>query len=366
MTRSTTGTNLFITKIEINRTVVDDAIVLENVAALRDFVPTEACTVKVKMNDVKVTYVGLYTDSYGETTDRAVLEDASAGNAFEGYTLGYVLKAGQTLNGELVLDVTLDSWGMPIYTSSLDNVTITDGEPSPLEVTDDNILEYLGDFSWRLVKFSNVTARVDSEYGDVYFQIPVLGEDPIGMMDAWSAIADSDMPADGDVVDVVGYYVDYFGYFQFFQPLSISKVYYLVGNMNDWKANADYKLTKNTAAEVEEYMITLDLAADAQFKVMRANGETEIWYPDGMGNAYGENGELTEAGNYTVYFRPNADGGDDWFYNVIYVAKNTATGVNALGADIANGAVVYNMQGVRVQNVKKGLYIVNGKKVLVK
>ena len=115
--------------------------------------------------------------------------------------------------------------------------------------------------------------------------------------------------------------------------------YYLVGNMTEWKPNAEYKLTANTAAEgVEEYMITVDLAADAQFKIAKSNGTTiadSDWYPTGMGNNYGENGELQGAGKYTVYFRPNADGGDDWFYHVIYAQKlYTITVVNCDGMTI--------------------------------
>ena len=100
--------------------------------------------------------------------------------------------------------------------------------------------------------------------------------------------------------------------------------YYLVGNMTEWKPNAEYKLTANTAAEGVEYMITVDLAADAQFKIAKSNGtiiNDDDWYPQGMGNNYGENGELQGAGKYTVYFRPNGDGGDDWFYHVIFAQK---------------------------------------------
>jgi hypothetical protein len=100
--------------------------------------------------------------------------------------------------------------------------------------------------------------------------------------------------------------------------------YYLAGNMTEWKPNAEYKLTANTAAEGVEYMITVDLAADAQFKIAKSDGTTIAdtdWYPSGMGNNYGENGELAGAGKYTVYLRPNADGGDDWFYHVIFAQK---------------------------------------------
>ena len=120
-------------------------------------------------------------------------------------------------------------------------------------------------------------------------------------------------------------------------------------------------------------MITLDLATTDMFKIARSDDGTTIaddaWYPAGMGNSYGENGEITETANYTVYFRPNADGSADWFYDVIYVVKNgPATGINNIDNDGVAGEkdVYYNLQGVRVANPGKGVYIKNGKKVLVK
>ena len=97
--------------------------------------------------------------------------------------------------------------------------------------------------------------------------------------------------------------------------------YYVVGNFTNWSINDAYKMTLNTeCTSTTEYMLTLDLAADAQFKVVKDDGQSQTWYPDGMGNNYGENGELKGAGKYTVYFRPNGDGNQDWFYNVMYVA----------------------------------------------
>ena len=151
--------------------------------------------------------------------------------------------------------------------------------------------------------------------------------------------------------------------------------YYLTGNMTEWGPKADYKLTLNTEAApgVVEYMITLDLATTDMFKIARSDDGTTIvaggWYPDGMENSYGEHGEITETANYTVYFRPNADGNADWFYNVIYVVKNgPATGINGIDNNGVAGEkdVYYNLQGVRVANPGKGVYIKNGKKVLVK
>ena len=97
--------------------------------------------------------------------------------------------------------------------------------------------------------------------------------------------------------------------------------YYVVGNFTNWSTNPAYKMTLNTeCTSTTEYILTLDLDADAQFKVVKVEGETATWYPDGMGNNYGENGELKGAGKYTVYFRPNEDGNQDWFYGVINVA----------------------------------------------
>ena len=51
----------------------------------------------------------------------------------------------------------------------------------------------------------------------------------------------------------------------------------------------------------------------------------------------------------------------------IVVSKDTTTGVNEIAVDAAD-AVIYNLNGVRVEknNLTKGIYIVNGKKISVK
>lgn len=104
------------------------------------------------------------------------------------------------------------------------------------------------------------------------------------------------------------------------KPAPAAADYYVVGNMTEWKINPDYKLALNEAAETEEYMLALQMAANDELKVVKSTDGTNIetWYPDGMDNNY----KVTAAGDYTVYFRPKADGGDDWFYGVIYAAAN--------------------------------------------
>ena len=61
---------------------------------------------------------------------------------------------------------------------------------------------------------------------------------------------------------------------------------------------------------------------------------------------------ITEAGNYTVYFRPNADGGEDWHYGLIYAARNTE--------DIENIVLTEQVQKVFVDGV---IYIVRDGKM---
>lgn len=114
-------------------------------------------------------------------------------------------------------------------------------------------------------------------------------------------------------------------------PGSVDK-YYVFGSFNGWAANENYRLTLNKEAATTEYMIELPLTTTDQFKVVKVDGETKIWYPDGTNNNYGQNGEIQEDGNYTIYFRPNGDGGQDWFYNVIYVAKITPSAIDAVNA----------------------------------
>ena len=91
--------------------------------------------------------------------------------------------------------------------------------------------------------------------------------------------------------------------------------YYLAGTMNEWAAAAEgYKFAANPEAE-GEYMLTITLAENAEFKVR--NGDT--WYPS-EGDNYVV--DAAHAGEKTIYFRPDGQGGEGWHYGVIYVAPN--------------------------------------------
>ena len=99
--------------------------------------------------------------------------------------------------------------------------------------------------------------------------------------------------------------------------------YYIVGTMTGWGINPDYKLTANEAAE-GEYMFTgLNLTPTDEFKVVYSEDGSvaKTWYPEGMDNNFGQNGEIKTVGVYDIYFRPDGQGGEDWFNGVIYAAN---------------------------------------------
>ena len=63
----------------------------------------------------------------------------------------------------------------------------------------------------------------------------------------------------------------------------------------------------------------------------------------------------------------NKEGGDAFNFTAIVLVKKESTGINTLNVEreMLNGEV-YNLAGQRVHNPRKGLYIVNGKKVMMK
>ena len=96
--------------------------------------------------------------------------------------------------------------------------------------------------------------------------------------------------------------------------------FYVVGSFTDWQTDAAYILAKNTEAEGEYYLSGVDLHKDDEFKVVETNGSIQgfepVWYPEGFDNSY----IVSADGTYDIYFRPNYNGGEDWYFNCIYVA----------------------------------------------
>ncbi|MBR6963384.1 MAG: Ig-like domain-containing protein [Prevotella sp.] len=193
--------------------------VLENIAALKAFTPSgdEPEDVVLTLTDAKVTLV----DAEG---DRIIFEDASAGYYLEGSGLSSQLKAGQTMNGTMSFTAEADYYGGSALTLTDSNFSTTDGELTPLEVTEDNVDDYAENYDYRLAKFTSASIKVQSgSYGDDVFLIPdVLSGMEIGIMDLFGLV--TEMPADGAKVEATGWVINYMGMLTFFQPLSITEI----------------------------------------------------------------------------------------------------------------------------------------------
>ena len=71
-----------------------------------------------------------------------------------------------------------------------------------------------------------------------------------------------------------------------------------------------------------------------------------------MGNDF----VISEDGDYTVYFRPNGDGGEGWHYGYIYAAKKEATAISNTAADaeavkVLNNGMLLIRKGNKTYNV---------------
>ncbi|MBQ3328201.1 MAG: hypothetical protein IJG86_10595, partial [Clostridia bacterium] len=98
--------------------------------------------------------------------------------------------------------------------------------------------------------------------------------------------------------------------------------YYVIGNFTEWQVNANYKMTKVNDAPEEYIFENIDLDTTSQFKIVYSSDGSErtTWYPGGMGNNYGENGEITADSNYIVLFHPTYTEG--WFEGFIKLIDN--------------------------------------------
>ena len=134
--------------------------------------------------------------------------------------------------------------------------------------------------------------------------------------------------------------------------------YYVVGKFGGteyWTPVAERKMTRNTAADTEEYMLTMNLAANDELKVVKSSDGTTVdtWYPDP-----GDNYAITADGEYTIYFRPNGDGNNDWYCNVIYVA---ATPISTIAeAQAADAGTTVTVEGTVVASAASGAVLYDG------
>jgi hypothetical protein len=129
--------------------------------------------------------------------------------------------------------------------------------------------------------------------------------------------------------------------------------YYLVGTMNDWTPAAENLFELNPDNEAE-YQLTIDLEVNDEIKVVYVeNDAIVIWYPNEGGNYVIDD---HHNGATTMYFRPDYQGGDDWFAACIYVAPTSTVDITNIDANVEAVKVLRDAQiliikGEKVYNV---------------
>ena len=124
-----------------------------------------------------------------------------------------------------------------------------------------------------------------------------------------------------------------------------------------------YFISEDKALKVDE---TFQLVVT--FDPVEAAEELIWWSDDEDVLTVDENGlvKAVGAGDATIYVTTVSDYQNQWFIKgcTIYVVAGGETGIDAVEADAET--VIYDLTGRRVEKMQKGIYIVNGKKVLVK
>ena len=166
--------------------------------------------------------------------------------------------------------------------------------------------------------------------------------------------------------------------------------FYAVGYFNDWSTTDNRVAFEEKEAGIYEATLNLEAGQDGEFKIITFNEDGSIkWFGGADENnlgfflinsemlgiditlTNGANFRPEEAGKYTVqiYEKPATTGLKAISEPLVMkIVKNSSTGIETVGRDIKSDNAWYNLQGVRFENkpVAPGIYIHNGKKVMVK
>ena len=124
----------------------------------------------------------------------------------------------------------------------------------------------------------------------------------------------------------------------------------------------DYTITLAASGETLGSILTstnnggVSVPAETKAYILALNGENQVVF------SLLNDSDRNIAG-FKAYYISTAAGEAPAFF---LLDEGEVTGINAVNAAAQNGAAVYDLQGRRVSNAQKGVYIINGQKVLVK
>ena len=341
--RNTGSTGLWISKFEIAKKVAGET----PVDPAKFYITGDAATVGEDMEwnpaAIKVT-----EDSYtlalaaGDYKLKVTLDGTWTDGQVKGFAdLTQEDKAGLTGDADGNICFTLAEAGNVVVAYSAEAFTVTGNfyvapveDPAKFYITGDAAT--VGeDMEWNpaAIKVTEDSYTLALAAGDYKLKVTLDGTWTDGQVKGFADLTQEDKAgltgdADGNICFtlaeagnvVVAYSAEAFTVTgNFYVAPALENGFYLVGSMNDWQAKAAYKFAANEENE-GEYQFTTTLAENDQFKVVKVEGETQTWYPDGMDNNYVV--DAAHAGEKTVYFRPDGQGGEDWHHGCIFVAAN--------------------------------------------
>ena len=267
--------------------------------------------------------------------------------------------------GEYTLTITFDPSNEAVAAEAVKNEPLADptncaeAAEAALSVSANNELYNDG----AVYTIEGYVTGIKTAYSDQYHNISFWMADAADggeVLQAYRAAcaSEADAPKVGDKVAVTGSLTKYGTTPEFaagctyvitepYIPVEPEINYYVVGSMTNWAINADYKLAANSANE-GEFMGEFAFENGAEFKVVSsADGEAIVnWFPAGMNNNY----QITEAGDYTVYFRPEG-GVDGWHEGYINAVKKEAPIVHQYEVAEAIAASLQDDEEILVRGV---------------
>lgn len=409
-----------------------EAEVLDGIAQLKAFTLDEdaqSANVTLHLTDAKVTFVGTtektdYDEDWNEVTitvDNVMIEDNTAAVLLQGLALNEVLKAGDTVNGDISLTIVAGWFGNEyavndLTQESLAALEVAEGEAEPTAITDDNVLEYADNFDSYYVEFADATLTM-TEDGAFSINLPVM-DDNFDVYDLLEVLADEDYPEEDTPVTARGYIIDYFGVMKFFQPISFEvpeeEVPVVVTGTFDGvikqilshpqtgkqgmatseqtvtiaegEEEGTYDITFSgftmpvTGAELPEFTIT-GVEAEVSEDGTTATYSLPVWAPQTItvgrgtgsvtykialeGTKTGEDApvlKLTLVNSVVdkVYF-----GADEETVDAA-IEEDEATAIRGINGLETTGTI-FDLSGRKVEKIQRGgIYIVNGKKVSIK
>jgi hypothetical protein len=151
------------------------------------------------------------------------------------------------------------------------------------------------------------------------------------------------------------------------EPAETIESMYIMGDFTGgWEFDDTQKMTQNAENEAVWTLTVEGFEAEAKTYEYKAtaNGKWGVYELPGAGanNNFVFGTDEYPAGKYDLTFTVNTT---DNTLTLVATKVGDETGITMLKAAIENGTV-YNMNGQKVNKAQKGLYIINGKKVVIK